>query len=61
MHRTPGEVSMKQSSPARCSRFLSHSFFFFVFVFFFNLRGTDFPIFQEGKNRREEAELRPPG
>lgn len=57
MHRTPGDVSMKQSSPARCSRFLSHSFLFF----FFNLRGTDFPIFQEGKNRREEAELRPPG
>lgn len=27
MHRTPGEVSMKQSSLARCSRFLSHIFF----------------------------------
>ena len=35
--------------------------FFFCLFFFFNLRGTDFPIFQEGKNRREEAELRPPG
>lgn len=48
MHRTPGEVSMKQSSPARCSRFLSHSFF----VFFFSPKRNRFPHFSGGEEQK---------